>query len=192
MEIDIAEVKKRVKGIRELMEISVSEMAAKLGMDEEEYIVRESGDKDFSVTFLSKCASIFGIDIIELLTGETPKLSLYTVVRSNHGLPLERRSGFKYQHLAPVFKDNKIEPFLVVAPYKEEDQNKPIELSSHKGQEMDFILRGKLKVAISDKIELLSAGDTIYYNSATPHGMIATEGEECEFLAILYNEAEKE
>lgn len=192
MEIDIADVKKRVKGLRELMEISVSEMAAKLGMDEEEYIVRESGEKDFSVTFLSKCANIFGIDIIELLTGETPKLSLYTVVRSGHGLPLERRSGFKYQHLAPVFKDNKIEPFLVVAPYKEDDQTKPIELSSHKGQEMDFILRGKLKVAISDKTEILSAGDTIYYNSATPHGMIATDGAECEFLALLYSEAEEE
>lgn len=192
MEIDINDVKKRVKGIRELMEISVSEMAAKLKMDEDEYTLRESGEKDFSVTFLSKCANIFNIDIIELLTGESPKLSLFTVVRNGHGLPLERRSGFKYQHLAPVFKDNKIEPFLVVAPYKAEEQDKPIELSSHKGQEMDYILRGKLKVAISDKTEVLSAGDTIYYNSETPHGMIATDGEDCEFMAILYSEKDEQ
>ena len=188
MEIDIKEVKALVKGLRELMEISVSDMAKKLNIDEDEYIKRESGDKDFSVTFLSKCANIFNIDIIELLTGESPKLRTYTVVRKDHGLPLERRSGFKYQHLAPLFKDSKMEPFLVEAPYSEAEQNKAIELSSHKGQEMDYILKGSLKVAIGDKIELLSAGDAIYYDSINKHGMIATGGESCEFLAILYSE----
>ncbi|MEA4911959.1 MAG: XRE family transcriptional regulator [Oscillospiraceae bacterium] len=190
MEIDIREIAARVRGLRELMEISTAEMAEKLEIDEKDYCARESGERDFSVTFLSKCASVFGVDLIELMTGEQPKLSFYTLVRAGKGLPLERRSGFKYQHLAPVFKDKKMEPFLVVAPYKPEEQTKPIELSTHRGQEMDYILSGQLKVVLGGKTELLEAGDTIYYDSENKHGMIATGGSDCTFLAILYSEKE--
>ncbi|MEA5051441.1 MAG: XRE family transcriptional regulator [Oscillospiraceae bacterium] len=190
MEIDIREIAGRVRGLRELMEIPTAEMAKKLEMSEADYLARESGKTDFSVTFLSKCANVFGVDLIELMTGEPPKLSFYTVVRAGKGLPLERRSGFKYQHLAPVFKDKKMEPFLVVAPYKAQEQDKPIELSTHKGQEMDYILSGQLKVVLGGRTELLGPGDTIYYDSENKHGMIAAGGADCTFLAILYSEKE--
>ncbi|MGN0586602.1 MAG: cupin domain-containing protein, partial [Oscillospiraceae bacterium] len=78
-----------------------------------------------------------------------------------------------------------IEPFLVIAPYIEEEQDKPIALSSHEGQEFDYILSGSLKTVIDGKIKVLNAGDSIIYDSSSPHGMIATGGEKCEFLAIL-------
>ena len=39
-------------------------------------------------------------------------------------------------------------------------------------------------------MEILRQGDCIYYNSATPHGMIATEGEECQIYAIVLKGSE--
>lgn len=188
MQINLVEVAARVKGLREMLDINTEQMAQMLEMSELDYLKKESGTEDFSVTFLSKCAAVFHVDVIELLTGVEPKLSLYSVVRKGKGLPFERRSGFSYQHLAALFKDKKMDPFLVTAPYKEEDQNKPIELSRHKGQELDYILEGQLKIQIDDKVEILEAGDSVYYNSSTGHGMIATGGKDCTFLAILYNQ----
>ena len=46
-------------------------------------------------------------------------------------------------------------------------------------------LKGSLKVRIEDHYTVLHAGDSIYYDSSHGHGMIAAEGEDCEFLAMV-------
>jgi hypothetical protein len=110
---------------------------------------------------LLKSSERFGIDIAELLTGETPKLSFYTIVRRGKGLPIERRKGFEYRHLAHLMKNRMTEPFLVTAPYVEAEQNKPIEYSQHEGQEFDIVLEGILKVDLEGYTEVLNEGDSI-------------------------------
>jgi quercetin dioxygenase-like cupin family protein len=131
------------------------------------------------------------VDIVELLTGENPHLSFYSIVRKGDGLDIKRREGFKYEHLGYRFKSKIAEPFLVTAPYMEEEQNKPIELSTHEGQEFDFILKGTMKAQMENHVEILHEGDSMYYNSGRGHGMIATGGEECVFLAVVLRKPEQ-
>lgn len=190
MEPKLIEIAQRIHELREILEISVEDMAHYLGIDKDMYIRYEEGKEDFTFTFLYQCATRFGVDIVELVTGEEPKLSFYTIVKKGHGLPIKRRAGFSYQHLAHLFKDKTAEPFLVTAPYSESEQDKPIKLSYHKGQEFDYIISGKLKIAMENHIEILEAGDAIYYNSAHGHGMIATGGEDCVFLAVVMKDEE--
>lgn len=190
METRISEIAERIRALREIMEFSVEEMAKATEKTPEEYIELESGTQDFSFTFIYKCAKKFGVDMIELLTGENPRLSFYSIVRKGEGLPIERRSGFNYFHLGAHFKDKLAEPFLVTAPYKEEEQDKPIHLSVHEGQEFDYILKGSLKCAFEDHIEILHEGDSVLYNSGHGHGMIAANGEDCIFLAIILKKPE--
>lgn len=111
-------------------------------MTVEEYREYEKGKLDFPFTFLLKSAERFGVDITELLTGDNPKLSFYTVVRRGQGPQIERRKGFEYRHLAYLMKNRMAEPFLVTAPYVEAEQNKPIKYSTHEGQEFDMVLKG--------------------------------------------------
>lgn len=179
------EIAERLKGLREIMEITVDEMAAVAGVDKATYLEYESGKKDFPVTFLFNCAERFGVDVTALLTGHTPKLNRFSIVRAGHGILTERRHSFKYQHLAQNFKGRTAEPFLVEVPYDAEAENKPISLSSHKGQEMDYILSGELLININGKTDVLKEGDTVYYDSGQPHGMIAVGGKNCVFLAIV-------
>ena len=40
-------------------------------------------------------------------------------------------------------------------------------------------------VQVGTNKEVLHAGDSIYYNSSTPHGMIAVDGEDCVFCAVV-------
>ena len=166
-------------------------MAQTTGVSEQEYQDLEDGKGDFSFTFLYQCAERFGVDLVEILTGDSPKLSFYSVVRNGQGLPIERRRGFTYNHLAYLFENKLCEPFLVRAPYLPEEQDQPIHLSFHEGQEFDYILKGSLKVAMEDKIEVLGEGDAIYYDSGHGHGMIATGGEECVFLAVVLKNPHK-
>lgn len=76
------EIAERLKGLREMMEISTAEMAEAAGVDEKTYLEYEEGGKDFSVTFLYNCAGRFGVDVTALLTGHTPTLSSYSIVRA--------------------------------------------------------------------------------------------------------------
>lgn len=185
MTYNIKEVAERLKGLREACDLSMDDFCEKTGISVEDYAKIETGEKDFSITFLYKCSELFDVDLIELLTGAAPRLSNYSIIRKGEGLPIERRERFAYQHLAYRFKDKKIEPLMVTAPYDEKEQDKPIRLSVHEGQEWDFIIKGSLKFVIGDHTEILNEGDSLYYNSNQPHGMIAAGGSDCEFLAVL-------
>ncbi|MDR2714610.1 MAG: cupin domain-containing protein, partial [Coriobacteriales bacterium] len=122
--------------------------------------------------------------------GEAPHLTGYELTRQSEGLSIMRRAGFEYLHQAPLFKDKLCEPFVVTAPYSAEEQDKPIHLSAHVGQELDFIISGKMRFAYEDHIEEVGPGDTLYYNSSRGHGMIAIGGEPCVFLAVVLKPAE--
>lgn len=185
MDTRVLEIAQRIRGLREILEISSEEMAAATDCTPEEYAVLEEGKRDFSFTFLYKCAERFGVDIVELLTGENPHLSFFTVTRKGEGVNLNRRSGFRYQHLAHNLKNKLCEPFFVTALYSEEDQNKPIPLSTHEGQEFDYILSGTLRVRVENHVVELHEGDSIMYDSSYSHGMIALDGEDCTFIAVV-------
>ena len=57
-----------------------------------------------------------------------------------------------------------------------------------KGDRVLVILKGSLKVAFEDHTETLYQGDCVYYDSGHGHGMIATGGEDCVFLAVIMKE----
>lgn len=185
MEPNIKEVAGRIRALREDLDLTMQEMADAAGLTVAEYALQESGENDLSFTFLYRCANRFGVDVIELLTGENPHLTSYSLTRAADGLSIKRRAGFEYLHKAPHFRHKLAEPFLVTAPYLEEEQDKPIHLSSHKGQELDYIISGKMRFAYEDHIEELEAGDFLMYDSGRGHGMIAIGGESCVFLAIV-------
>lgn len=185
MEPDYKEVANRIKSLREDMDFTLQEMACATGRSIEEYAAQESGEEDLSFTFLYKCADKLGVDAIELLTGEAPHLTGYSLVRADDGLSIRRHETFEYLHKAPFFKNKLAEPFLVTAPYDEAEQNAPIHQSFHKGQEFDYIISGHMRFAYEGHVEELGPGDSLLYDSGRAHGMIATGGEPCVFLAIV-------
>ncbi len=181
----LLEVAKRIREMREICGISTEQMACKAEVSHEEYLVYESGGKDFPFTFIHKCALALGVEMTALLEGHTAKLSSYTVTRKGKGQRAAKEDGIEIQNLAPSFKEKMAEPYWVRYEYSAELQNKPIHLTKHSGQEFDLILEGALKVQIGEHTEVLHEGDSIYYNSSTPHGMIAVEGKDCVFCAVV-------
>ena len=189
MESRTDEVVTRIMALREDLGISTEQMAEATGRTVEQYEAQEAGGEDLSFTFLYKVAQRMGVDVIELLTGESPHLSNYSVSRKGEGLSIRRRAGFEYLHQAPFFKNKSCEPFIVTAPYLEDEQDKPIHLSRHRGQELDYIVSGRLRFTYENHTEELGPGDTLLYDSGRGHGMIATGGEPCVFLAVVMKSA---
>ena len=65
-------------------------------------------------------------------------------------------------------------------------ENAELNLNTHLGQEFNYVLKGKLKIHLGGKEMILEEGDSIYFNSGLPHGMVALDGNECKFLAVIF------
>ncbi len=179
------EIAARIKGMREVLSLSVAEMAKRAEVSEELYTAYENGEVDLPFTFIHTCAKAFGMELSELLEGRGPNLSSYAVTRRGEGEQTAKEAGIMIQHLAPKFRGKIAEPYWVRYEYSAEQQNCPIHLTRHEGQEFDLVVEGSLKVQIGDHVEILHEGDSIYYNSSTPHGMIAVDGRDCVFCAVV-------
>ena len=177
----LIEIGARLSGMREIMEFTAAQMAEKLKVSETEYISYEKGESDFSFSFLYNAANILGVDVLDLISGETPKLSAYTIVRAGEGYDITRRKAYVYKHLAYTFRQKKAEPFLVTVEPK--DEEKPA-LHTHDGQEFDYMLSGSMQFYLNDMITTLNTGDSIYYDSSLPHAMKAN-GATAQFLAVV-------
>ena len=184
-QLTIDQIATRIRSLREDMEFSPAAMADAIGIDQDKYLEAEDGKYDFSFTFLYRTAEKLGVDMIDLLTGEGPHLTGYSVMRRGEGLEIKRDEGFKYLHLAPEFKGKLCEPFMVTAPYRESEQDVPIKMQSHAGQEFNYIVSGQMRFAYDEHTEDLRPGDTVFYDSNRAHGMIATGGGPCTFLAVV-------
>ncbi len=179
----IEAIAERLSALREIMEVSTEEMAETLGVTQEDYLKYERGMLEFNISFLYTAADKLSVDITDLLSGESTKLSMYCLVRSGEGVAMQRRKEYQYRHLAALFKEKRFEPFFVtVAP---SDIAATTHKKAHNGHEFNYILSGSMKVFIEDEVLDLSAGDSIYFNSKYPHAMQCIGDEPCSFLAII-------
>ena len=185
LELKIKEMSARIKELREIEGISEQKMAERTGVTVEEYIKCENGGKDLNFAFIYRCASALGVNVTDIIEGYSPNLKSYTVTRAGSGQQIAKAHGMTYYNLAYAFKNRIAEPLYVRSRYDEEAQGKDIELTTHEGQECDIVIEGNLLVQIGDHKEVLGPGDSIYYNSDTPHGMIAVNGKDCVFYAIV-------
>ena len=181
----LMEVASRIRDMREIVGYTTQEMAEKLEMSIDNYALYETGTVDLPFTFIHKCAQIFGVEITVLLEGHSAKLSGYTVTRRNKGLVTASEDGITIQDLAPMFRKKLATPYWVTYQYSEELQDQPIHTTTHDGQEFDLVIKGAMRIRIGDHEEVLHEGDSIFYRSSTPHGMIAVEGKDCVFLSMI-------
>ena len=181
----LMEIATRIKEMREILGFSVREMAEKTEISEDIYRQYESGSTDLPFTFLHNCAKVFGVEITVLLEGKSAKLSGYTVTRRGKGLVTASEDGITIQDMAPMFRKKLATPYWVTYAYSEELQNKPIHTTTHTGQEFDLVLKGAMRIKIGEHEEVLREGDSIFYKSSTPHGMIAIDGQDCVFLSMI-------
>ncbi len=181
----IQEMAGRIRELREISGFTVLEMARNTGVSVEEYMKCEAGESDLNFAFLYRCALAFGVDVTDLIEGSSPKLRSYTVTRSGSGQKIEQAHEMIYYNMAAGFQNRIADPLFVENKYSDRAFYSDIELTTHEGQECDLIIKGSMKIQVGDHTEFLHEGDCIYFDSSIPHGMVAADGEDCLFYAIV-------
>ncbi len=183
MNEQIKQIAKRLVGLREALDISAEEIARVCNLSKEQYLLLEGGRVDISVSVLHQIAQAYNIELTTLMFGSEPKMSSYFITRKGRGEAVERTKAYKYQSLAMGFSGRIADPFIVtVHPGPTE---KPIYLNTHKGQEFNLVIQGRMLIQINGKELTLEEGDSIYFNSELPHGMKALDDKEVQFIAVI-------
>ena len=183
MNEQIKQIAERLRGLRDVLDLTPEEVAEACQMPVEVYLEMESGNKDISVSALQQIARKYDVSLDVLMFGEEPKMSSYFLTRAGKGVSVERSKAYKYEALASGFRDRKIDPFIVTVEPKGDDE--PLHLNSHSGQEISYILEGRLLVNLAGKEIILNPGDSLYFDSLQPHGMKALDGKPVRFLAAI-------
>lgn len=179
----IRSIATRLRGLRDALELTEQEVADGCHIPLEEYQAMERAESDISVNVLQAIARRYDISLDVLMFGEEPKMSAYFITRADKGVSVERQKAYKYEALASGFRDRRIDPFIVTVEPTSDDV--PMHLNSHPGQEMNYVLEGRLLIGLNGKEIVLGPGDSLYFDSSLPHGMKALDGRKVCFLAII-------
>ena len=75
MEEAIKQIGERLKGLRDIMEVSVKDMAELCGITEDQYEQMENGEGEVSVSNLQKIAKKYEVPLDVRMSGEEPHMS---------------------------------------------------------------------------------------------------------------------
>ena len=176
MDEQLKQIGERLRGLRDVLDIPVSEMAETIGISTEKYEKIEQGELDITISNLMKIAKKYGVSTEELIFAEAPHMKSYYVTRKGQGMSIERTKAYKYQSLVGGFVNHKADVFIVTV--------RTIYKNTHPGQEFNMVLEGSMELYIGGKTIILEEGDSIYFDSTKPHGMLAVGDKAVKFLAF--------
>lgn len=183
-------VGEKIKSIRETKQISVSDLAERTGLAEEQINRIENNIDIPSLAPLIKIARALGVrlgtflddqDEVGAVICRKEELNNSTISFSNNAM--NARTHMQYHSLSNSKADRHMEPFIIDIETAEETN---YELSSHEGEEFIFVMEGSVEIAYGKKNHVIKAGDSIYYDSIVPHHVHGYEGQAAKILAVVY------
>ncbi len=178
---NLGAIANRCKELREIWDVSVEQLSKDIGVDALVVELYESGSHDIPISFLTKLAHRFNVEVVDLITGGSAKLKTYTLCRKNRGVRVQRQEEYEYEALVSNFSHKKCDPYIVTV---QPDEDKPWYMNSHDGHEFDLVIEGQIKMMIEDQEVTLNEGDSIYLDSQYMHALKAV-GATAKFLAVV-------
>lgn len=180
---NIKDIARRIAELRDVCDFTTREMADYLNISEEEYVKYENAEVDFPVSILYELASKFRVDLTEILTGDSPNMTNFSLVRKGKGIAVDRYKGYDFESIAYKYIGRKIEPMIVTVDA--ESEKNPPHAVTHNGQEFNYVLEGTVKVTYGESFVVLNEGDCFYFDPTVPHAQSAVGGRDAKFLTVI-------
>ncbi len=178
-------IPKRIKQMRLGRDMTQQELADAVGVSKS-YISRiENADSAPPVGTMIALAQAFNVELNAFFEAEDPKA--YVTVTRKDNRPTVARDNMAaaiYEHLALNFPNRAFESYVIknILPSSQSQPNQ------HKGQELLFVLKGRLEFNVNGVPYILEEGDSIYFDSSYPHYGVCLCEQKCEIIGIIYNE----
>lgn len=92
---------------------------------------------------------------------------------------------YTYHSLAQGMRQKHMEPFLVEVNNPKWDEKL---FFNHDGEEeFLYVLEGEIELHYGNEIYRVNAGDSVYYDSGQPHGLVSVGDKKARLVAVLYS-----
>lgn len=182
----------RIKSLRIAKGMSMTEVADRTGISEPTLTAIEDQKISPPLGNIVSLAKLFEVSVGDFFgdKGDSP----FCLVRSDDRKTVSRfnsgagdSGGYKYKSLGLQKKNRQMEPFLVtLTPHKDTE----IVPNQHIGEEILFVLEGKVEVRLLGHKDILNPGDSIYYDSNMPHIVSCYGDKPATILAVIYAKEE--
>lgn len=179
-------IARKIKELRTAQGLSLVRLAQMTGFTKG-YLSRiENSAKPPPIYTLSKISIALRVDVSKLLSDEvfsaeqseiTIKRNAEHSITDGRGMPY----GYVYEPLAPKKLGKNMEPFLITVSFESSND------FQHEGEEYLYVLEGKLEFFFKDKSYILEKGDSVYFDSAFPHGGRSLGVEPAKIMIVIYS-----
>jgi transcriptional regulator with XRE-family HTH domain len=164
---DTLSVALRLRHIRRQRAMSLAALEGKTGLTKSYLSKIERGLTTPSIATMIKLAKAFDVQVGHLF-GETADDDAICVVRKHQRKRVIRRAsgiGYQYEALAYTRRSKCMDAFIMRPPLNADEHA----LFEHEGEELIFVLSGRVEVMFSDRRVVLEAGDTVYFDAHLLH-----------------------
>ena len=164
----------RIREIRKEQNLTIKELAMSTGLSSPFLSRLENGITMPSVYNLQAIAESLKVDIGYLFKKEGREE--YVITRKGKRKPSYTEKGptgkviYEVEYLAEDFILPFMEPVIATILGKDHKDVKPI---FHGGQELLYVIEGKMEVTLGEKRHVLRKGDAVYYDGDLPHAGIS-------------------
>jgi transcriptional regulator with XRE-family HTH domain len=182
--INEAEIGKRIREFRLKKNFTLQMLADKTGYSKGYLSKVEKSDKAPPVATLSTIAKELDATVASILD-EEPQNDIISVVRKNERTRMAvsgEEFGYAYEALANSYPNKHMEPFILSYPSKDAYKYR----FQHDGEEMLFVLQGKIRFKYGNREYILEEGDCVYFDSGVVHTGEPIGDEPLKTLVVLY------
>ena len=174
----------RLKRLRELKGVTLEELAARSGLTKSYLSKVERGISVPSIASALKIADALTVGVSELFGVGTADKDFVVVRKKERQAFSGRRekAGHRYEAITPGQAHGLFETFVDHPPFEEPRGYKR---AQHRGQEMVFVVRGKIDVAFPHTSAQLGPGDCILFSGHVPHRVLSLGPQRAEILVIV-------
>lgn len=178
------EIGARIKALRNKRGLVLEELAARTGFTKGYLSKVENSKKAPPVSTLIEIAKALGVRLSEIFGEDGSLTSRCCLTPRNKRVIIARDGtvyGYSYESLAHGYPSRHMDPYLITLP---PEGRQP--LFKHKGEEMVFVLEGKMIFYHSGQKFILEEGDCVYFDASAPHNGYPLEGKPVKSLMIIY------
>lgn len=168
-----------LRTVRESRKISLRELARRVGISASAISQIETGRSRPSVETLYAIVRELGISLDDLFPGGSPGArgpgaDVPIVQRAGSRQSIDLESGVRWERLTPTADPNV--DFLFVTYSADGSSSINGTLMRHAGREYGLVVDGELEVSVGFDTHVLHPGDSIVFDSTTPHMLKAASG----------------
>lgn len=163
--------------------LTLESLAASTGLTKSYLSKIERGLSTPSIAVALKIAEVLDTDVEQLFSNQSDSSALVVDRGRERTAAGESRTSAVYEPIAALMIKKTMQPF-VVRPTTESDSA----FMDHPGEEFIYVQSGTVEVTVPNQVIALEQGDSVYFDSSTPHRVRSTSTERAVLLVVVYDQ----